>query len=55
LAEAWVKKKGTKPRYLFDIQFAAKTDLGRMRENNEDKFEFFEPEELEILAVKGCF
>ena len=37
------------------IKFGAKTDLGRVRENNEDKFDFFEPEDLEILARKGAF
>lgn len=55
LAEAWAKKKGLKPKFLLDICVGARTDLGRMRENNEDKFESFEPEEPELLAVKGCF
>lgn len=32
---------------------AAKTDLGRVRENNEDKFEFYIPEEPGVLAQKG--
>ena len=54
LAEAWAKKKGRKPKFLLDVRIGARTDLGRMRENNEDKFEFFEPEEPELLAVKGC-
>lgn len=55
LAEAWAKKKGAKPKFLLDIRMGARTDLGRVRENNEDKFEFFAPEELELLAVKGSF
>ena len=55
LAEAWAQKKGQKPKYLLDIQMGARTDLGLARENNEDKLEFFEPEEPELLAVKGCF
>jgi serine/threonine protein phosphatase PrpC len=54
LAAAWAKKKGRKPKFLLDVRIGARTDLGRMRENNEDKFEFFEPEEPELLAVKGC-
>jgi protein phosphatase len=54
LAEAWAKKKGRKPKFLLDTRIGARTDLGRIRENNEDKFEFFEPEEPELLAVKGC-
>jgi len=33
----------------------AKTDLGRVRENNEDKYEFFQPEDDDILALKGSF
>ncbi|MCL5103380.1 MAG: Stp1/IreP family PP2C-type Ser/Thr phosphatase [Armatimonadetes bacterium] len=33
----------------------AKTDLGRIRENNEDKFEFFQPDDPDTLALKGAF
>lgn len=55
LEEAWAKKKGTKPKFALDIHFGARTDLGRVRENNEDKFEFFVPEEPEMLAVKGSY
>ncbi len=33
----------------------AKTDLGRVRENNEDKFEFYVPEDEDTLALKGAF
>ncbi|MCE5313710.1 MAG: Stp1/IreP family PP2C-type Ser/Thr phosphatase [Armatimonadota bacterium] len=33
----------------------AKTDLGRVRENNEDKFEFFQPDDPDVLARKGSF
>lgn len=55
LAEAWAKKKGLRPKFLLDTRVGARTDLGCVRENNEDKFEFFEPEEPELLAVKGCF
>lgn len=35
------------------IKLGAKTDLGRVRENNEDKFDFFEPEDPDVLARKG--
>jgi len=55
LAEAWAKKKGSKPKVLLDISVGAQTDLGRVRENNEDKFVFVEPEETELLAIKGSF
>jgi protein phosphatase len=36
-----------------DVRVAAKTDLGRVRENNEDKFEFFIPSDDGTLARKG--
>lgn len=55
LAAGWAEKKGRKPEYYLDLRVGARTDLGRIRENNEDKFEFFEPEELELLAIKGSF
>jgi PPM family protein phosphatase len=35
------------------VTVAGKTDLGRVRENNEDKFEFFMPEDKLRLATKG--
>lgn len=53
LADGWSKLKGRKPDIYLDTRVGAQTDLGRVRENNEDKFAFFEPEELELLAVKG--
>lgn len=36
-----------------DVTVACKTDLGRVRENNEDKFEYFIPEDEATLAAKG--
>jgi protein phosphatase len=33
---------------------AAKTDLGRVRENNEDKFEYYVSEDDRLLASKGA-
>lgn len=35
------------------VRFGAKTDLGNVRENNEDKFDFFEPTEPTLLAERG--
>lgn len=35
------------------ISIAARTDLGCVRENNEDKYEFFIPESHRTLAAKG--
>lgn len=35
------------------ITVACKTDLGRVRENNEDKFEYYIPEDVQTLATRG--
>ncbi len=35
------------------VTVAAKTDLGRVRENNEDKFEFYMPEDDATVASRG--
>lgn len=40
-------------RVIPKVTIACKTDLGRVRENNEDKFEFFIPEERALLASRG--
>ena len=55
LAKAWAEKQDRKPTYVLDLSVAARTDMGRVRENNEDKFDFFQPDELPVLAVKGSF
>lgn len=55
LAQAWAEKQDRKPKYVLDLVVAARTDMGRVRENNEDKFDFFQPDELPVLAVKGSF
>lgn len=55
LIQGWANKKGLKPGVIVSTRLGAKTDLGLIRENNEDKFEFFEPEEPELLAAKGLF
>jgi len=41
LNEGWAEL-GRTPRVLAKIKFGAKTDLGRIRENNEDKFDFYD-------------
>jgi PPM family protein phosphatase len=38
---------------LAHVRVGAKTDLGRIRENNEDKHEFYIPEDRDVLATKG--
>jgi len=35
------------------VTVACKTDLGRVRENNEDKFEYYMPEDEALLATRG--
>lgn len=35
------------------VTVACKTDLGRVRENNEDKFEYYLPEDDGVLASRG--
>lgn len=38
---------------LAKVSIGAKTDLGRVRENNEDKFEFLVPTDEAVLASRG--
>lgn len=40
-------------RALATVSIGAKTDLGRIRENNEDKFEFYIPDDEVVLASRG--
>ena len=54
LREGWAEI-GRVPRLVASVKLGAKTDLGRVRDNNEDKFDFFEPEDPSVLATKGCF
>lgn len=55
LHEAWARKSPRTPEQSVRLTFAAKTDLGLVRENNEDKFDFLEPEEPTLLAARGRF
>lgn len=43
----------SQPQILVRVTLGAKTDLGRARENNEDKFDWLEPEDDETLAARG--
>ncbi len=54
LAEGWAEVARL-PRVVASVKMGAKTDLGRVRDNNEDKFDFFEPEDPAIMAAKGSF
>lgn len=49
----WEEKVDRARTIETEVLFGAHTDLGRIRENNEDKFEFFVPEDTETLARKG--
>jgi protein phosphatase len=42
-----------RPTCLARVSLGAKTDLGQARENNEDKFDWLEPETEETLATRG--
>ncbi len=54
LVRGWRERQERKPRVVPIVKFAAKTDLGRVRENNEDKFDYYEPEDPTLLAARGC-
>jgi protein phosphatase len=55
LQAGWERKGEERPRQFAVLQMGAKTDLGRVRENNEDKFDCLEPDEPAVLARKGRF
>src|SRR5262249_45029461 len=55
LVRGWREREARVPRVFPVVKFAAKTDLGRIRENNEDKFDSYEPEDPTILAARGSF
>ena len=54
LSEGWAEVARL-PRVVASVKMGARTDLGRVRDNNEDKFDFFEPEDPATLAAKGSF
>jgi PPM family protein phosphatase len=54
LVRGWREREERMPRCVPMIKFGVKTDLGRIRENNEDKFDFYEPEDATLLATRGC-
>jgi len=35
------------------VKFVARSEIGHARENNEDKFDFYEPDEAHLLAARG--
>lgn len=55
LVRQWEERANRSRDIVVVTLLGAKTDLGRIRENNEDKFEFYQPDDPDILAVKGSF
>jgi serine/threonine protein phosphatase PrpC len=53
LRAGWAAKGEAQPRLHARLVVGARTDMGRVRENNEDKFDFLEPDEPAVLANKG--
>jgi PPM family protein phosphatase len=50
----WEARAQAARKVSVSLLFGARTDLGKIRENNEDKFEFFITDDEETLARKGC-
>lgn len=53
LVRGWRAYEARQPRVVPILKYAAKTDMGQVRENNEDKFDYYEPEDPAILAARG--
>jgi len=53
LVRGWREYEKQLPRLLPVLKYSAKTDMGQIRENNEDKFDYYEPEEPAVLAARG--
>jgi serine/threonine protein phosphatase PrpC len=53
LRAGWAAKAAGRPRMHATLAVGAKSDLGRARENNEDKFDLLEPDDPGLLARKG--
>jgi protein phosphatase len=53
LRAGWAAKAAGMPRRHVELAVGAKSDLGRARENNEDKFDLLEPNDPGLLARKG--
>ena len=53
LAEGWASYDNKRPQLHLSVRVGAKTDLGSVRENNEDKYDLLEPSDAGFLATKG--
>lgn len=53
LVAGWKALEERTPKLVAKVRYGAKSDLGSVRENNEDKFDVLEPVEPGVLATKG--
>ncbi len=53
LVRGWREYEAQQPRCTPLFKYSAKTDMGMVRDNNEDKFDYYEPEDPTLLAVRG--
>jgi len=53
LVRGWREYEKSLPRVVPILKYAAKTDMGMVRENNEDKFDYYEPEDPATLRARG--
>lgn len=53
LVVGWKAMSTRRPNLHAEVVWAGRTDIGRVRENNEDKFDFFLPEDGPSLALRG--
>lgn len=54
LVRGWRERESEPPSVVPVTRLGLKTDLGSVRENNEDKAEFYEPTEPGVLASRGA-
>jgi serine/threonine protein phosphatase PrpC len=53
LHRGWAAIADRQPTIHVSVDWAARTDIGRVREHNEDKFDFFLPTDPTVLALRG--